>query len=86
MKRLNRVTRASAALACAIALVGAVSASASAPSKPLPRGAKVVAKIAIPREGGGIAVGEGAVWTTSWGVSQLTRIDPATNTVTPGSR
>jgi hypothetical protein len=65
MKSLNRVTRASATLACAIAVVGAASASASAPSKVLPRGAKVVAKIAIPPETGGLAVGEGAVWAMS---------------------
>ena len=81
MNRMSRVTRASATFACAIAVVGAASASASAPNKVLPRGAKVVATIAIPPETGGLAVGEGAVWAMSWSASRLTRIDPAGNTV-----
>jgi virginiamycin B lyase len=84
MQSLSRVTRASALLACAVAVLVATSASASAPTKALPRGAKVVAKIPIPPETGGIAIGEGAVWTTSWGASRLTRIDPAGNTVAAG--
>jgi YVTN family beta-propeller protein len=81
MNTMSPVTRASATVVCAIAVVGAASASASAPSKVLPRGAKVVANIAIPPETGGMAVGEGAVWAMSWSASRLTRIDPVDNTV-----
>ena len=79
----SRVTFAIAALACAVAAAGAASAtsSMSAPSKPLPRGGKVVARIAIPQGSGGFALGEGAVWAMSDDVSTLTRIDPRGNTV-----
>jgi YVTN family beta-propeller protein len=81
MKSPSRVICASATLACAIAVVGAASASTSAPSKVLPRGGKVVATIAIPKGFGGFALGEGSVWAMSDGVSTLTRIDPQGNTV-----
>ena len=83
MTRPSRVTFAIAALACAVAAAGAASAtsSMSAPSKPLPRGGKVVARIAIPQGSGGFALGEGAVWAMSDDVSTLTRIDPRGNTV-----
>jgi YVTN family beta-propeller protein len=47
----------------------------------LPRGAKVIAAIAVPPGGGGFAIGEGAVWSASDATSELTRIDPAHNAV-----
>ena len=46
-------------------VAGAASAGASAQVKVLPHGGKVVARIAIPPENGGIAAGEGAVWAMS---------------------
>ncbi len=51
MRTINRGTRASAALVCAIAAVGTLSASASAPaaSKVIGPRAKVVAKHRDPR-------------------------------------
>lgn len=81
---MSRVTRASAALACAIALVGAVSASASATakSKSIAPRAKVVAKFPIPGGTGGLATGEGAVWSLNWSDWTLMRIDPHRNAVT----
>ena len=81
---MSRVTRASAALACAIALVGAVSAnsSATAKSKTIAPRAKVVAKFPIPGGTGGLATGEGAVWSLNWSDWTLMRIDPHRNAVT----
>ena len=81
MKNVSRITRASAALACALAVAGAASAGTTAQVKVLPRGGEVVASIAIPPETGGIAAGEGAVWTMSSAVSTLTRISPSGNVV-----
>jgi len=83
MTRLSRVTGASVALTCAaaVAVAGAASGSTSAPTNVLPRGGKVVATIAIPKGYGGFALGEGAVWAMSDGVSTLTRIDPQSNRV-----
>ena len=68
-----------AALVCSVALVAGVSARGADGSPALPRGGKVVAKIAIPQGVGGIAAGEGAVWVMSSAASKLTRIDPARN-------
>jgi virginiamycin B lyase len=84
MRTMNRDIRASATLACAIAVVGAasVSASASAASKAIGPHAKVVAKIAIPEGTGGLTVGEGAVWALSWSKWTLMRIDPHKNVIT----
>ena len=68
MKTTSRVTRASAALACGIAVLGATSASASAPavftglSGPVPRWSR-----GLPLHGYGLpTTGEGAVWALSW--------------------
>jgi YVTN family beta-propeller protein len=84
---MNRVTRASAALTCAIALIGAVSASASAArGKVLPRGGRVVATIAIPPGYGGFALGEGSVWAMSDDVATLTRINPQGNAIAASIR
>jgi YVTN family beta-propeller protein len=47
----------------------------------LPRGAKVVAEIAVQPGSGGFAIGEGAVWSASEATSTLTRIDPGRNAV-----
>ncbi|MDX6538559.1 MAG: hypothetical protein QOI71_169, partial [Gaiellales bacterium] len=77
----SRATRIGAALAFAIALAGAATSSASTPAKALPRGGRIVAKIAIPAGYGGFAVGEGAVWAISDSVATLTRIDPQANAV-----
>jgi YVTN family beta-propeller protein len=81
---MSRVTRASVALACAIAVVGAVSASAAVPTRSNVIGprAKIVAKIAIPEGTGGLSVGEGAVWALSWSKWTLMRIDPHRNAIT----
>jgi YVTN family beta-propeller protein len=46
-----------------------------------PRGAKVVARIAVPPGGGAFAVGEGAVWAMSDATSTMVRIDPKRNAV-----
>jgi virginiamycin B lyase len=62
-----------AAVAAFATAVGVVAATAN--------GGKVVARIPIPENSGGFAVGEGAVWSTSDAVSVLTKIDPARNTV-----
>jgi YVTN family beta-propeller protein len=59
-----------AALATAVAVLAATTG-----------GGKVVARIPIPENSGGLAVGEGAVWSTSDAVSVLTKIDPRRNTV-----
>src|SRR5436190_1405239 len=68
--------------ACVAALAAVSSASVFAGNDRLPRGGKVVATIRIPPlNSGGLAVGEGAVWTTSDAVSILTRIDPKGNVV-----
>src|SRR5436190_3400275 len=68
--------------ACVAALAAVSSASVFAGNDRLPRGGKVVASIRIPPlNTGGLAVGEGAVWTTSDAVSILTRIDPKGNVV-----
>ena len=53
----------------------------SAGGGPLPRGAKVVAEIAVQPGSGGFAIGEGAVWSASDATSTLTRIDPRRNAV-----
>jgi YVTN family beta-propeller protein len=47
----------------------------------LPRGAKVVARIAVPPGGGAFVVGEGAVWAMSDATSTMVRIDPERNAV-----
>ena len=47
----------------------------------LPRGAEVVATIAVPPGGGAFAVGEGAVWAMSDATSTMVRIDPERNAV-----
>jgi virginiamycin B lyase len=84
MRTVNRHIRAGAALACAIAVVGAVSlsASASAASRVIKPRAEVVAKIAIPQGTGGLTIGEGAVWALSWSKWTLMRIDPHKNVIT----
>jgi DNA-binding beta-propeller fold protein YncE len=51
---------------------------------PFPRGAKVVATIAVPPlppGNGGLAVGEGAIWSFNPSIGKLLRIDPKTNSV-----
>jgi YVTN family beta-propeller protein len=67
-------------------LVGAAPANASAPakskSKSIALRAKIVAKIAIPPGTGGMAIGEGAVWSLNWSTWSLMRIDPHRNVVT----
>jgi virginiamycin B lyase len=77
-------TRASAVLACAIAMVGTAGASAAVPASPKAVGphAKVIARISIPAGTGGLAIGEGAVWSLSWSRAMLLRIDPRKNLVT----
>ncbi len=69
-----------AALATA---VGVVAATATTPARHTarPPGNKIVARIPIPSNSGGFAVGEGAVWSTSDAVSVLTKIDPTRDTV-----
>jgi virginiamycin B lyase len=71
---------AAAALACSVALVAAARGAPTDNSR-VPRGGKVVARIAIPQGSGGLAVAEGAVWTMSDAVSTLLRIDPERNAV-----
>jgi YVTN family beta-propeller protein len=80
MGTVSRVIRASVALACATAVVGAVSAPAR--STFIGPRAKVVAKIAIPEGTGGLTTGEGAVWALSWSKWTLMRIDPGKNVIT----
>jgi DNA-binding beta-propeller fold protein YncE len=83
MKTIGPCTRARVALVCAIAAIGTVSVSASAPAASTfigPR-AKVVAKIAIPEGTGGLTIGEGAVWALSWSKWTLMRIDPHKNVI-----
>jgi virginiamycin B lyase len=82
MKTARRV-RITVLVALVAVLAGVVEAHGSAA-----RGAArssigtVVASIPIPSNSGALAVGEGAVWTTSDAApATLTRIDPATNTV-----
>jgi virginiamycin B lyase len=79
---MSRLTRRTAALACAVAVVAAASASASTPSKFIGPRAKVIANVAIPEGTGGLAVGEGAVWALSWSKWSLMRIDPHGNAIT----
>jgi virginiamycin B lyase len=78
---MQRAILASGLIACSVG-VGAVS-SAAVFEHPggLPRGSKVVARIGIPENSGTLAVGAGAVWTTSDAVSMLMRIDPKKNAV-----
>lgn len=85
-KRPKWVTRAivaSGSIACAVGVgVGAVSSAAvHERGAGLPRGGKVVARIVIPENSGVLAVGEGAVWTSSDAVSTLMRLDPKKNAV-----
>jgi DNA-binding beta-propeller fold protein YncE len=49
--------------------------------KPTPPAGKVVARIAIPSVGG-MAAGAGALWVASTFLHTVSRVDPATNTVT----
>jgi virginiamycin B lyase len=81
MRNMRRVTR---AIACGIVMVGTLAASASASARTEGVGprAKVTARIAIPEGTGGLAIGEGAVWTLSWSKWTLMRIDPRKNAVT----
>jgi virginiamycin B lyase len=65
-----------AALACVVAGIAGASSAATRPQV-----GKVVARIPIPPGGGGLALGEGAVWSTTNEVSTLTRIDPERNAV-----
>ena len=49
---------------------------------PFPRGARVTATIRVPPlppGNGGLAIGEGAVWSLNPSVARLLRIDPKTN-------
>src|SRR5438874_10525134 len=82
-KWVRRATVASGSIACAVGVgVGAVSSAAvHERGAGLPRGGKVVARIVIPENSGVLAVGEGAVWTTSDAVSTLMRLDPKKNAV-----
>ena len=82
MTTMAGVSRASATLVCALALVGAPSTYAAQPSTVVPPRAKIVAKIAIPAGTGGLAVGERAVWVLSWSSWTLMRIDPHGNRIT----
>ena len=68
-----------AAVAAFATAVGVVAAPVRDEARP--PGGNVVARIPIPENSGGFAVGEGAVWSTSDAVSVLTRIDPTRNTV-----
>jgi DNA-binding beta-propeller fold protein YncE len=62
--------------------VGAVSSAAvHERGAGLPRGGKVVARIVIPENSGVLAVGDGAVWTSTDTVSTLMRLDPKKNAV-----
>jgi YVTN family beta-propeller protein len=82
MKLVGRsIVVAVAALATAAGVVAAT-ASASERDNARAPGGTVIARIPIPENSGGFAVGEGAVWSTSDAVSVLTRIDPTQNTVT----
>jgi hypothetical protein len=72
---------AAAALACSVALVAAAR-GAPTDNSGVPRGGKVVARIAIPQGSGGPRGRRGrAVWTMSDAVSTLLRIDPERNAV-----
>lgn len=81
MQTTSRVIRTGVVLAFVLAVAGATSASASAPRKALPPGAKLIATVPIPAGTGAFAVGEGAVWAVSDTGPVLTRIDPERNTV-----
>jgi YVTN family beta-propeller protein len=74
------LTRASVALVTAV-VVGLASTSASATRGGLPKGARVVATIAIPAGGGELGVGASGVWSTSWARSTLLRINPVNDSV-----
>jgi virginiamycin B lyase len=81
MKTTRRV-RITALVALVVATVGGVEAHGSVARRAArPRVGTVVARIPIPSNSGALAVGEGAVWTTSDAVPVLMRIDPGTNTV-----
>jgi YVTN family beta-propeller protein len=68
------------ALACAVAAIATASGATSRQAAH-PRVGKVLARIPIAPGGGGLALGEGAVWSTTNDVSTLTRIDPDSNAV-----
>src|SRR5881397_129430 len=79
------------AVTCVAAIAFTRTGVAAAPGAALrqpahPRVGKVIAKVPIPPGTGGIAVGEGAVWSTSDAGPTLTRIDPARNTVAAAVR
>jgi hypothetical protein len=80
---MKLVSASLAAAIAALATVGRVAATANPPVRDTPRppAGKVVARISIPENSGGLAVGEGAVWSTSDAVSVLMKIDPTRNAV-----
>lgn len=78
---VRRTLVASVWIACAVGVGAASSAAGHERGAGLPRGGKVVARIGIPENSGVLAVGAGAVWTTSDAVSMLMRIDPKKNAV-----
>jgi YVTN family beta-propeller protein len=67
-----------AAPATAATVTGAQHTSTA---RALPRGARVVARIAVPPGGGAFTVGEGAVWAMDNDNETLLRIDPKRNAV-----
>lgn len=77
-----------ATLAAAVAAIGGIVDAHGSVSRHAARvsAGKIVARIPIPSNSGALAVGEGAVWTTSDAVPVLMRIDPATNTVVARTR
>jgi virginiamycin B lyase len=81
MKRIRRVASTGAVLVCGTMVVAALSATGTPAKNVLPHRAKIIAKIAIPAGTGGLAIGEGAVWTLSWSNWTLMRIDPHANAI-----
>jgi virginiamycin B lyase len=83
----TRRVRITAFVALAVAIVGVVEVHGSA-ARPAAhsRVGKVVARIPIPPNSGALAVGAGAVWTTSDTVPVLLRINPRTNRVVARAR
>jgi virginiamycin B lyase len=81
---MNGVARAAlvlAGIACGVGVCAASSTAVAEHGSRLPRAGTIVARISIPDESGALAVGEGAVWTTSDVVATLMRIDPSRNSV-----
>jgi YVTN family beta-propeller protein len=80
-KWVGRAILASGSIACVVGVGAGSSAAVRERGARLPRGGKVVARIVIPQNSGVLAVGEGAVWTSSDAVSMLMRVDPEKNAI-----